>query len=379
MIKIAFMLFTNLSVGAGTENIIIQYCKNAPPGFDITIVQTDEPRGEMKCTEECFDGKNVRLLTVKGYDHKFAFFNRSLLGEMLYLFFIQPILFRILRITAYRGLYKKMGEPDIIYVVQNHYSTLFEKGPIIIGNTHCWNPIKSGVKSIFTKLVGRGIFWGRIDYFQVFHHYSWFLLRRKGFVLDNGVDTSIFSPYKTDGSKKDFVFLGRTEECKGVNIAIEAFKALSPHHSNLYIIGKGSLSGSIKSSNNIKYLGYLSWEEISKVLNHSGCFVYPTTCDTFALVVLEALASGLYVIASSYLKGVFDEFQDLGVLEYCDPSPLEVSKRMEIFLSKDIDNSAFNKAYQLIKEKYSWNSISNSLYANFLNFIKERDAEIGNI
>ena len=369
MVRIAFILFTNLSVGAGTENTIIEYCKNAPPQFDITIVQTDNPRGQMKCDKKCFGGRDVKLITIKGYDHKFSFISRNIVGKILYLFLIQPVLFRMLGLTAYRGIQKQIGHQDIIYVVQNHFSSLFKKGPIIIGNTQCWNPIQSGIKSIFTKFVEQGIFWHRIDYFQVFHHYSFILSRKKGFVLDSGVDTSTFNILNKDRSKKNFVFWGRLEECKGVKVVVEAFKALSSKYVRLNIIGQGSLYESTRNDDNIEYFGYLSHGEITNVLNESGCLVYPSTCDTFSLVVIEALASGLYVIASTYLRGIFDEFQNLGVLEYCDPTPHALSERMKNFLSKDIDILAFDRAYQLIKEKYSWYSISNSLYDHLLNFI----------
>ena len=106
MVRIAFILFTNLSVGAGTENIIIEYCKNAPPQFDITIVQTDNPRGQLKWDKNCFGGRDVNLITIKGYDHKFSFISGNNVGKILYLFLIQPVLFRMLGLTAYRGIQK---------------------------------------------------------------------------------------------------------------------------------------------------------------------------------------------------------------------------------------------------------------------------------
>ena len=121
------------------------------------------------------------------------------------------------------------------------------------------------------------------------------------------------------------------------------------------------------------YKTYVNHKEMAVILGKVGCLVYPSTCDTFSLVVIEALASGLYVIASSYLRGIFDEFQAIGVLEYCNPTSSEMSKRMKAFLTREIDIYAFEKARQLIMEKYSWNSISGLLYDYFISFVKMGD------
>jgi len=48
---------------------------------------------------------------------------------------------------------------------------------------------------------------------------------------------------------------------------------------------------------NILYLGYLAGEEKVRALKRAEVFVYPSVLDSFGIVVLEALASGLPVIA----------------------------------------------------------------------------------
>lgn len=365
MIKLAFILFTNLSVGAGTESIILEYCQRVPSDFEITVVQMDKPTGKLEYREKLLSVKNVNLITVKGYDYKFSYVAKNEILEGLHLFLFQPFLFKLLHYTVYRDLQKQIGNQDIIYVVQNNYSSLFKKGPIIIGSTHCWRPIRSGPKSIFTKFIYHRIFWRNINFFHIYTHYSWFLSHSRGFIVDNGIDLSIFSSNtskKFEEEKKSFVFMARLEECKGVNIAINAFLNLKRDDINLNIIGNGSLFETIKEEKHIKKIGFLEKPEINKIFARSGCLVYPSTCDTFSLVVIEALGSGLYVIASNYLKGIFDEFEQLGVLEYCDPNPIAFSERMKVYLNKTLDVSAFDKAKELVKKKYSWDFLCKKFY-----------------
>ena len=77
-----------------------------------------------------------------------------------------------------------------------------------------------------------------------------------------------------------FLFLGRIEEYKGVDILFEAFKKVENEHSNvlLTIAGRGILPPEVSSykSNKIKIINHwLSEDEIYKILNETDVFVLP--------------------------------------------------------------------------------------------------------
>ena len=71
----------------------------------------------------------------------------------------------------------------------------------------------------------------------------------------------------------------------------------------LFIIGnynkvfrEQELSNSI--SNNIRFLGRVSDEELVKLYNQAECFIFPTLYEGFGLPPLEAMACGCPVIVS---------------------------------------------------------------------------------
>lgn len=371
MKRVAFIMFSNLSMGAGTENSVVQYCANAPEDWDITIVQTDNPAGIRSYTKSDFGGKNVRIVTHPGYDQKFTFLSKNRAGTILLLFFIWPLLFSVLKYTKYRKLWESIGKPDIVYLFGNYWSSLFPKGPIVIGSTHGWNPERSGnLKSLLTKLVGQGLMWKRVDMFHVFRHFQWFLRAYgvRGIPLDSGVDIRIFYPTKNKRPNKvtNFIFHGRLEECKGIMRVKEAMDIVVKRNTAvLSVAGRGPMSKYLENVDHIVYLGFQHETKLAQLLRQSDCYVYPTSCDSFSLVVLEALASGLYVITSNYLRGVYDEFEKIGLLEYCSLEPSEIAQRMENFITREVNHNKSSDVSELIEKRYSWGSIAKSLFSWF--------------
>lgn len=61
----------------------------------------------------------------------------------------------------------------------------------------------------------------------------------------------------------------------------------------------------------------ISQTDLAETYRSADIFVYPTRSDVYPTVVLEALSSGLFVIASDMLTGIFDNYQKKGFLEYC--------------------------------------------------------------
>lgn len=64
----------------------------------------------------------------------------------------------------------------------------------------------------------------------------------------------------------------------------------------------------------VKFMGYMSGEELSQAYASADIFVFPSALETFGLVVTEAMAAGLPVVASQ-VGGVCDVVQE-GVTGY---------------------------------------------------------------
>jgi glycosyltransferase involved in cell wall biosynthesis len=90
-----------------------------------------------------------------------------------------------------------------------------------------------------------------------------------------------------------WLYVGRV----AVEKNIEAFLALDLPGTKV-VVGDGpARAGLTEKYRQAKFLGALSGEELTRAYAGSDVFVFPSRTDTFGLVILEALASGLTVAA----------------------------------------------------------------------------------
>ena len=125
-------------------------------------------------------------------------------------------------------------------------------------------------------------------------------LRAKGFqnlgYWTRGVDTDLFHPKRAIDlglPRPIFASLGRI----AVEKNLEAFLSLDLPGSKI-VIGHGPQEAELKVRYpHVKFFGALSGETLAAHLAAADVFVFPSKTDTFGLVQLEALASGVPVAA----------------------------------------------------------------------------------
>jgi glycosyltransferase involved in cell wall biosynthesis len=124
-------------------------------------------------------------------------------------------------------------------------------------------------------------------------------LRQRGFrnvvLWPRGVDAKLFHPRNVDLGlpRPVFVCVGRV----AVEKNLEAFLDLDLPGTKL-IVGDGPARASLaRKYPQAVFLGARQGEELAQAYAASDVFVFPSRTDTFGLVLLEALASGLPVAA----------------------------------------------------------------------------------
>ena len=132
-------------------------------------------------------------------------------------------------------------------------------------------------------------------------------------VISMGCSLEQFDPkhrvenYFEQEDKKVVLFVGRLVEIKGVRYLIRAMKHLD---AQLVIVGDGPLRGELENeakayTDKVKFLGARTHEQLSAIYASADLFVAPSiTADNggqegFGLTIVEAMASGLPVIASN--------------------------------------------------------------------------------
>ena len=130
----------------------------------------------------------------------------------------------------------------------------------------------------------------------------------KPLYVPNIVDTNIFTyAIRTSSSTFDFVSTGNLIYGKRMDLTIEAFYIAFRDFSDvtLTIFGEGDERAKIECiikkyrlENRVKLMGMCSRGVIKEKLNNSDCFVLASRSETFGVAYIEALASGVPVIAT---------------------------------------------------------------------------------
>lgn len=144
-------------------------------------------------------------------------------------------------------------------------------------------------------------------------------------IWGRGVESTVFHPRRRSqqlrealgmGSRFTFVYVGRLAVEKRVDLVVEAFRqaaALVPRGViHLIVAGSGPLEAELKvaAPPGVNFLGFLDRQTLLPDL-YANCdaFVFASVTETLGLVVLEAMASGLPVIAAPE-GGVRDHLRD---------------------------------------------------------------------
>lgn len=115
----------------------------------------------------------------------------------------------------------------------------------------------------------------------------------------NGIDSSWFidESQVKNHSPRRFVFIGRYERLKGIEELQQAIQQLGDVPFHFTFIGNIPVSKRI-ANDSVKYLGVVAHEEIVKAYRSSDVLVIPSWSEGMPTVILEAMASGLAVIAT---------------------------------------------------------------------------------
>lgn len=140
---------------------------------------------------------------------------------------------------------------------------------------------------------------------------------REIIVIPNGLNFNEFSNSNKIDFKKEFnikndkkiiIYVGRLHPVKGLEYLIEAMKLIQETYPNSVLLLVGSDHGNKKNlealiqKNNLKekifFTGIVPHEKIPAYLNNSHIFVLPSLSEGFPNVILEAMASGLPIVAT---------------------------------------------------------------------------------
>lgn len=198
-------------------------------------------------------------------------------------------------------------------------------------------------------------------------------------IISMGVDITKFGKqfyipdYYKQGSKKVVLFVGRLAEKKGVTYLIDAMQEVD---ALLVIVGDGPMRKELEKQaeefgNKIRFFGAKTHEELKTLYASADIFVAPSITandgdsEGFGLVMLEAMASGLAVVASN--SGGISQLIEDGVngLLCEEKNSHELAEKINLLLNNDnIYENMIEKSRKTVLE-YDYSALA-AKYAELL-------------
>jgi len=387
VLKLVFMINVDLRNGGGMERTLLNYIRYIPQSFkgiyNITVVQTglsDKERIKREEIDTILKENNIELITLDQYNKNLFNMKISILNTVF------NTITETIRNRKYKLYISKItARADVVCLFHNSFSYFIPEGPIVIGSFHERNidpRAYKGLSSILIKLttilIKHKLLFRRIDYYHYLAYNYKSFVPKNSFNLPTGVDIDRYIMKYHEREIDEIVrilFVGRLAKCKGLDVLIEAFRKINNKGKyELHIVGSGEMQAYIQNSKikGLIYHGQVDDDELRRIYKKCDIFVFPSICDIMSLAVLEALASGEYVIVNKTLKGVFDDFAELGVLEYAEHDPNDIAMRILKFRK----NFAQNKNVEELLKKYDWKEIDNKLYTIFQDLYYKKNSLI---
>lgn len=196
--------------------------------------------------------------------------------------------------------------------------------------------------------------------------------------IPNGVDTQMFKPAQNPRRKNQIFFLSvldKFHKYKGLDYLLESLvdvKKVIPDV-KLIVGGKGELLEFYRSKteelgleDNVEFKGFLSDEEVISCYQESELFVLPSISslqEGFGIVVLEALSCETPVISTT-IVGVSDDVikTQSGIIIEPKNTGMLTESIVKILSDKKLIEDMGKRGRQLVKEKYEWKKISESIH-----------------
>jgi glycosyltransferase involved in cell wall biosynthesis len=200
-------------------------------------------------------------------------------------------------------------------------------------------------------------------------------------VIYHGVDSNLYYPRDKIESKKKLdlenkkviLFVGKFHRYKDPITLIEAFQILCQNNSDLELvmIGSGELESTIVSIINkknlrkkIKLLKNIPESLLINYFNATDIFAHTAVNEAFGLVIAQAMASGLPVVASN--SGACPELIQNKEALFNSGNPIDLSEKLAEFIFDEVKRRRFGTSNRLRAVKlFSWEKAANEYLKSY--------------
>jgi len=179
-----------------------------------------------------------------------------------------------------------------------------------------------------------------------------------------GIDSSVFQPERRDDTLRDhlgldldahlLVYAGRFTPEKKLDVLTAAVRKLGdPYH--LILVGGGG-GVALPPCERVTHIPFQrDQRQLARLLASCDLLVHPGDCETFGLIVLEAMACGLPVVATN--KGGVAELVDAETGILAEPNSVDsLAGAIDAIFERDLARMG-HAARRKAVERYDWNEI----------------------
>ena len=193
-------------------------------------------------------------------------------------------------------------------------------------------------------------------------------------VVPNGIElgVNVEKPHVRilEETYKRILFVGRLHPVKGVRYLIQAMQLIHARRpeTKLILVGDGEerdyledLTDHLGIRECVDFVGEVPHERIIDYLDHADVFVLPSLSESFGIVLLEAMACGLPIVATR-VGGIPEIIED-GVNGYLvNPGAYqEMSERIQLLLRDEPSTAEMSRNNRQKATGYSWEQVVNKL------------------
>lgn len=322
-------------------------------------------RGLYQIEDNIEDG--IRTLRVQ--------YKKSPIPKTTYLIYLWAV-FR-----AFRKLLKDGFRPDIIH------AHVYEAGvpAVLIGKLYGLPVIITEHFSGFPRGLVRGIqkLKAKFAFEQadlvcpvsedLKRHIEFYGIRARFHVVPNVVDTSLFHPAENEdraqeGDKKHLLLVALLDPIKGIPYLLEALARLKEKRDDfvLDIVGDGpnraeyeELSYKLGLQNIVRFHGLKTKQEVAEFMRKADVFVLPSEWENLPCVLIEAMASGLPIVATKVggIPEIVNEKMGFLVL----PRDTEALARAIDYMLDHYQDYSTEELFKYARGRFSYEAIGKQL------------------
>lgn len=253
-------------------------------GYDLKIIQIDKK----KLTPYQYpETKHIDILNLSSFG-SYALFKEYCLGVSPALVMISEVMEKWYWLFAFQ------------------FRRLHQHVPIVLGSDAQWRgSVNNWIKKFafpftyrqcFTHVLSAGI-WQCVYALKIGFRREDILSPL--YCADNELYNLVDIDAKREKYPHRFVFVGRLAPVKGIQQMLDAWVSIEDKGDwRLTLIGSGEMADKVKGYDGIELLPFSSQKEICQIMQQSGCALVPSLYEPWGLVIHEAAAAGMPIIAT---------------------------------------------------------------------------------